>query len=694
MESKSKISLKIDGGEVTADEGMTILEVAQQAGIHIPTLCHHPALSKWGGCRMCVVEVEGVPRLVASCVMPVREGMMVVTTNERIIKSRRAVLEFIFAERNHNCMFCEKSGDCELQQLAYDLQMDHMAVPQAFTPYPLDITNDYMGIDHNRCILCGRCVRACAELAGNHVLAFQNRGPRSLIGFDLNETLNGSTCYACGICLQVCPTGAIFNRQRTHYAVKGHTKAWQATDSHCPQCGLLCATTMVVADNTLLKVEGRLTADGKRPDRGQLCFRGRFEIFNDFGERLRHPLVRNAKGRWTEESWENALDRVAKKMNSLRDTAGGQVLFGIASGGVSNEVLIAFRDLLAKGWSAGTIDTFDGSHYRAVLAASRELGHPLEEASWRQLPDSDFVIACGADLSKRQPLLLSLLRRNVLENGSRVAVIGPADVMASFRSFYFETDHEDLPAWVDILWNMAAQASGGTPKAKGKTQKTGQAGGKRYLTDLQKKVGMPAKTRTALTDMVSQYLASKQPLVIAGEALSDAKCASALNHLARLTGLKDPDACGRLMILKRDGNSAGAWKLGIAAQKRPGPKRRLKAGLMLLGEESAADIAVWTGRSAPEFLAVISPHMPTKLLDKAQVFIPRPSWLEEEGTYTASDGNETAHVKKVLTAPEGVRDTWQTLLALADRTGGAPALKTLEQLTKKAAAELNPGIET
>jgi formate dehydrogenase major subunit len=621
--------------------------------------------------------------------MPVREGMVVVTSNERITRSRRTVLEFIFAERNHNCMFCPSSGDCDLQQLAYDLQMDHMLVPQSFNSFPVDVTNEYMGIDHNRCILCGRCVRACAELAGNHVLAFQNRGPRSLIGLDLNETLNDSTCYACGVCMQVCPTGAIFNRQRMHYAVKGHTKDWHTTNSHCPRCGLLCPTTMVVADNTLLKVEGQLAPAEQRPDRGQLCWRGRFEVLNDFGERLRQPLVKNAKGRWAEASWETALNRIAEKMNSLRDTVGGQVLFGIVSGGMSNEVLIAFRQLLDKGWSAGTIDTFDGGHYRAVLAAGRMLGYPLVEASWKRLPESDFVIVCGADLQGSQPMLMSLLRRNALENGSRVAVIGPADVMTSFRSFYFATGRDDLPAWVDILWNMTAQASNKASKAVGKPQKTGQAVVKLYLTDLQKKVGMPPKTRRVLADMVSQYLASKQPLVIAGEALSDTKCATALNHLARLASLKDPDSSGRLMILKRDGNSAGAWKLGIAADKKPGPKSRLKAGLMLLCEESAADIAAWTDRSSPEFLAVISPYVSTKLLDKAQVLIPRPSGLEEEGTYTASDGNETAHVKKVLTAPEGVRDTWQTLLALADRTAAVPALKTPEQLTQNAAAELN-----
>ncbi|MGW8186203.1 MAG: molybdopterin-dependent oxidoreductase, partial [Desulfobacterales bacterium] len=356
-------------------------------------------------------------------------------------------------------------------------------------------------------------------------------------------------------------------------------------------------------------------------------------------------------------------------------------------------VLIAFRDLLTQGWSAGTIDTFDGSHYRAVLAAGRDLDQPLREASWKQLSESDFVVVCGADPAERQPLMMSMLRRKVLENGSQVAVIGPADVLAAFHSYYFATGDDDLPMWVDILWNMAAQASQGAPIAGGKIQKTGRAVTKRYLTDLQKKVGMQAQTRRDLADMVDQYLAARQPLVIAGEALLNARQPSALNHLARLARLKDPDSGGRLMILKRNGNSAGAWKLGVAAENRPGPRSRLKAGLMLLGEESAADIAAWTGRSAPDFLAVISPYLQTNLFDKAQVLIPRPSWLEEEGTYTAFDGSETAYVHKVLAAPGDVPSTFQTLQALADRTGSTPALKSLEQLTQKAAAELNLGVE-
>jgi NADH dehydrogenase/NADH:ubiquinone oxidoreductase subunit G len=129
MEAARRVTLKIDGREIVAREGMTILEAARENGIHIPTLCHHPALSNWGGCRICVVEVDGAPRLVASCVMPVREGMDVATNSERVLESRRTILEFLFAERNHYCMFCSQSGDCELQDLAYELGMDHLTVP-------------------------------------------------------------------------------------------------------------------------------------------------------------------------------------------------------------------------------------------------------------------------------------------------------------------------------------------------------------------------------------------------------------------------------------------------------------------------------------------------------------------------------------------------------------------------------------
>src|SRR5512136_686955 len=342
MEEKAKIRLNIDGKEVTAAEGVTILDAAQRNGIVIPTLCHHPALSSWGGCRMCTVEVDGAPRLAASCVMPVREGMEVVTTNERILESRRTVLEFLFAERNHNCMFCPQSGDCELQKLAYELGMDHLTMSFSFNSFPTDVTSEYMTIDHNRCILCGRCVRACAEIAGTHVLSFHNRGPRNLVGLDLDSSREKSTCYGCGVCLQVCPTGAITNRYRTHYAVKGHVKDWKTKESLCTECGLLCPTSSHVHDHTLIKVDGKLSQDDDRPDRGQLCYKGRFEILKSGGKRLVQPMVKTKDGKWKAESYDRALALVAEKLKSIRRAEGEEALFGLASSALSNEEPLLF----------------------------------------------------------------------------------------------------------------------------------------------------------------------------------------------------------------------------------------------------------------------------------------------------------------------------------------------------------------
>jgi NADH dehydrogenase/NADH:ubiquinone oxidoreductase subunit G len=360
---------------------------------------------------------------------------------------------------------------------------------------------------------------------------------------------------------------------------------------------------------------------------------------------------------------------------------------------VSNEVLLSFRDLLIKGWSAETLDTFDGAHYRAVLAMSQEIGNHFREAAWQQLPEADFVIICGTDLCHHQPLLMSLLRRSVLENNTRVAIVGPTDSRNALAGFNLPATNDDLPAVIDGIWEAAVQSANATLNPSGKAKRA-----RRMTTKPSGKVH-PRKgrgqdvSREIPAVMVRQFLAAKQPLVIAGEALLAGQTAHGLSSLAKLAQLKSQDSQGRLLILKSNGNSAGAWKLGIAAQKSVGGRERLQGGIVVLEGEAATGTAAWTDRADLDFLAVISPYVTPHLRAKAHVLIPRPSWLEEAGTYTAMDGHEAARVEKVLQAPAGIRDTWQTLLALAERAGFHPPAKTLEALTRKVEAELNPGPE-
>jgi len=239
----SQVIVTIDNIEVKVRPGTTILAAAKEAGIDIPTLCNHRALSPTGACRVCVVEVEGQRTLQAACVFPVAEGMKIKTDSERVVKARRLVLDMIFAERNHFCPFCEASGDCELQNLGYRYGIDHWAYETYLKPYPIDATRQFFLMDHNRCILCGRCIRACDELVGNHTLGLRQRGTRSMVGADTNTPFGESTCISCGTCLQVCPTGAIFDGRSSYMGREVQTEHIKSTCSQCSiGCGIEIAT--------------------------------------------------------------------------------------------------------------------------------------------------------------------------------------------------------------------------------------------------------------------------------------------------------------------------------------------------------------------------------------------------------------------------------------------------------------------
>jgi bidirectional [NiFe] hydrogenase diaphorase subunit len=205
-----QLSIKIDGQYAMAREGQTILEAAKAAGKYIPTLCYLPGLTAVGACRLCVVEVSGIGRLLPSCTTPVQDGMSVITDSPKLKHYRQIAVEFLLSERNHICSVCVSNGHCELQSMAERLGVTNVRYPYAYPRMPVDMSHQRFVLDHNRCILCTRCVRVCAEVEGAHVWEVAGRGIASRVVNELSRPWAASVnCTNCGKCVQACPTGAL-----------------------------------------------------------------------------------------------------------------------------------------------------------------------------------------------------------------------------------------------------------------------------------------------------------------------------------------------------------------------------------------------------------------------------------------------------------------------------------------------------
>lgn len=401
----AEITLIIDGKEVQGEKGDTILQVCQKNGIDVSTLCHFDCLSDIGVCRMCIVKVGG--RINTACTMPATDGMEVELDTDELNALRKATLELLLAERNHFCMFCEMSGDCELQDLAYRLGIDHVRYPFFHPKLPVDSSRDYFIMEHNRCILCRRCVRACAELVGNHTLGVMGRGFETMICADLNVPFGESSCISCGTCLSVCPTGALVDRRS---AYMGREVQVERVKSTCLFCSVGCGTEVVIRDNYVLRVEGDWDAE---PNKGLLCVAGRFEpLYDEKRERAAEPLVRR-NGKLEEASWDEALDAVAEKLRGSDKKAIG----ALASTRATSETLQLFAKLF-RGMGVENIGCLEGP-----IAEPPEHAMPWKELNLADLNEADMFIVVGEDLAENHQVAGFFVKRGVNNRGARLIII-------------------------------------------------------------------------------------------------------------------------------------------------------------------------------------------------------------------------------------------------------------------------------
>lgn len=652
------ITININGKDIQLEKPMTILEAAKLHGIKIPHFCHHPVLELWGGCRMCLVEVEKMPKLQTACTLYVTDGMIIRTESPQISLARKSVLEFLLINHPLDCPVCDRAGECKLQ----DYTMIYGPTAGRFGEGKLKNTESLKDplIVRNpeRCILCTRCVRMCEGVQGASAIAINNRGNKSVM-----EPLSGGKydCEYCGNCLTVCPVGAVMSKLHRY----GY-RPWQidkTVQTVCSYCGVGCTMFVEVRGNAIKRTTPKIALGSNR---GLLCSRGRFGYeYVASQQRLTTPLVRK-NGKLQPATWDEALDAAASRLLEVKNARGPKAIAGIASARCTNEDNFAFQKLL-RGLGTENIDSIARMGYAGAQGIlDGILGSGSTATPISNIQNSDAILVIESDPTRINPVL-GIHIRMAAKTGAKVFTIGHAPGLSRHRT----EGLSPAPGTEGVLLGGLVAAAvkglpsrGTNPALEEKAASLSLPSPEEAERDCKLPQGAIGKLIEALK------AASSVSIVIGRETAGHSDRTTLAAALAYLVDAKvylmseRPNEQG----LIDTGCTPGEGGLSLMEIMQGAASGDIKA-LYVMGENPAFNLPdcamAAKALDGLEFLVVQDIFM-TETAEKAHVVLPAMSWAQKEGSYT----NLERRIQRLRNALNGQgMEDWKIVAEIGKRAG-------------------------
>lgn len=411
----SVIKFTLDGMELSSTSDKTILEAALENGVYIPNLCHHPDLKPVGVCRLCLVEVEG-RRPVVSCLTPVQGGMVITTESNQIASMRKMTMSLLLANHEGDCLTCSKEGKCKLRELSSYMGIEDEDIDRLRkSPRNIekDESNPFFTIDMNKCIICGICVRTCAEIQGDSAIDYGFRGFDTVISTLGNKEIVDSICVSCGECVIRCPTGAL--------SVNNYTPPAREVKTICAYCGVGCGVVLGVRGNTIINVEGDRD---NVVNKGHLCVKGRFGFsFVNHPERLTKPLIKK-EGKLVESTWDEALDLIASKLGGYES----HEMAVLSSAKITNEENYVVQKFARAVLGTNNVDHCARlCHAPTVAGLAQSFGSGAMTNSINEIPGAASMFAIGTNTTSAHPVIAAKMKEAV-RNGAKLIVANPKEI--------------------------------------------------------------------------------------------------------------------------------------------------------------------------------------------------------------------------------------------------------------------------